>query len=295
MQELKKRVAVSKTEGVDAQIFYLTQEIKKYKDENGWDLMDLKKEVVNCHLETLSAAAEYPSEVEKDIFVLHNIDIQSMLNSSLSEEVDNMINRKIYNKMATLGDQAYEETWTNWERKFNKWFDYKPKIKITTPNELAIRIIAQSKKILSKNRVRPADFIIIGSGLYETIANMDSFIYSSDKSTRTSQFEYIGNIADKISVIINRELDYPNLGILMGADTLNANEGIYLIEGDSSTENIAYNKPETLETIKKVKFFKRIGVVSTNNANLNYFFFNLTKEKHNILTHLISLVWKKLK
>ncbi len=292
MREIRNLVSVNSTDLPVAQIFYLSPGVSQ--DMDGYGTVSLKKEVLNCMLETYSASAKYTREQEQDMTMLHNIDVGALMRSTLSNEVNNSIDLKIHQKILDLATESYKDSFSKWDRRFNKWFKYEPKEFFNTPKEMETKIFLYSNKIVAKNRIRPADFIIIGPAIYESIVELPNFVFNTSEKTQDGLFEYMGNIAGKIKVIMNRTLSYSDLDVIIGCYTLHANEGVHLVLGEEKTDSIDTLAPDLFPE-KILRTSLRAAVVNTPKAKLNYHLLKFTPEKHNIFTYLISKIWKRSK
>jgi hypothetical protein len=105
-----------------------------------------------------------------------------------------------------------------------------------------------------------------------------------------------GTYRNNLDILINPNLKWTDKRIVIGRDTLNSNEGVYLVEHSEGPQFTRIGRVDDrlipmTETILRVRY----GLVHTPNAAKNYITITCTEKKHNIITHIMDKYFKKKK
>ena len=298
MKEIKKRIFSKKLENPFAEITYLTM-VDEGKDEQGFGQMSIKPVRKTEKLETYRVKTKVSKEAVLDMEKLHglnSINHQEMIKSVLENESSMMQQKLIRDMIAFAGEQSYKETYTKFQMFCHNWFGYVPKIRIKTEDKIFYKIISLSNLIATRSRRGPADYIIVSPGMGARIMDLPQFVHNDPNQPNldmgTGNIYQSGNLANRISVLIDPNAAYNDNRIILGSNIKEAEEGIYH----------AYMEPtfETFEAVPTLEMpyittvlSQRMALIPTDNAHLRYLTFEITDKPHNIITHLINKIFKK--
>lgn len=287
-RNIRDLVCCLNTQNSNGTLTYLLPEVGEMRD--GYREISLKAMTKYFSIPTYRITSKMPKELVMDIEALHGVNTLEMLKNVMQNEAEQGVQKKVISKIQELGWFSFKNSWTPFQNKMNKWFEYIPKVNYKTPQDLCYKIILESRKIADKSRLRPADFVIVSSQVLSVIQESTLFEFIEDRFISTNPLiRQAGVIAGNISVFVDPLKRWDDPEILIGAKT-NENElGIYLVEGESAIEEITRAsvelKPETVYILNT-----RMDVIDTMKASDKYTAFEVTNKPHNILTHL----WKKL-
>jgi hypothetical protein len=297
MKEIKSRIFSKKTDLPICELTYLSL-VDEFKDKNDINQIDLKLVRKTAHLETYRVNTKVSKEQMSDIQKLHGmgvIDTTSMFRSALENESAMMQHKLIREIISFAGEQNYKESYTKTQMFLHNWFGYTPKVRIKSDDQLFQKIILFYNKIAAKSRRGPADYIIVSGGMANRIMNLSQFVYNDPNQPNLDQgtgFIYSqGNLGGRLSVLIDPNLSYSDMRIIMGSNIKEHDEGIYHVHTDPVFEEF-----ETmLDPVPSVNIVlsQRMALIATDNAHQRYLTFEITEKPHNIITHIINKIFKK--
>jgi hypothetical protein len=297
MKEIKSRIFSKKTDLLICEFTYLTL-VDEGKDEFGTSQIYLQPVRKTAELETYRVNTKVSKEQMEDIQKMHGmgvIDTTSMVKSALENESGMMQQKLIRDIISFAGEQNYKESYTKTQMFLHNWFGYTPKVRVKSDDQLFQKIILFSNKIAAKSRKGPADYIIVSGGMAARIMDLPQFVYNDPNQPNLEQWTgYIysqGNLGGRLSVLIDPNLSYRDMRIIMGSNVKEHDEGIYHVHTDPVFEEF-----ETmLDLVPSVNIVlsQRMALIATDNAHQRYLTFEITEKAHNIITHLINKIFKK--
>jgi hypothetical protein len=297
MKEIKSRIFSKKTDLPICEFTYLTL-VDEGKDEFGTSQIYLQPVRKTAELETYRVNTKVSKEQMEDIQKMHGmgvIDTTSMVKSALENESGMMQQKLIRDIISFAGEQNYKESYTKTQMFLHNWFGYTPKVRVKSDDQLFQKIILFSNKIAAKSRKGPADYIIVSGGMAARIMDLPQFVYNDPNQPNLEQWTgYIysqGNLGGRLSVLIDPNLSYRDMRIIMGSNVKEHDEGIYHVHTDPVFEEF-----ETmLDLVPSVNIVlsQRMALIATDNAHQRYLTFEITEKAHNIITHLINKIFKK--
>ena len=296
MQEIKNRICWSKTDRESGEIYYLASE-ESEKDSKGTGTISLKNLRKQFQLETYIIKSKVSVDQMSEIKTLHSVDPIAMITSVMEEEDKRGQDKLIYNMIKYAGSINEKMGWSKAVFKANLWFGYKPKLRIKKDSNLFDKIISISNLILTKTRKSDADYIIVGPAMGSRIMNLPQFIPNDpnkpDIDRSTGLIHKTGVLANKLSVLINPVLEWNDESIVIGTQTFEGQEGIYQYEMDPEIIQTDEIDSKNLIPQTVLNYKKRMALVATDNAHLKYYTLNTTTRRHNILIHIIRMIFKK--
>lgn len=299
MKEIKSRIFSQKTDLPIVQITYLTI-VDEGKDETGMEQISLQPVRKTVELETYRVNSKVSKEQMMDIEKLHGlgvIDTSTMIKSALENESSMMQEKLIRDMISFAGEQNYKEAYTKTQMFLHNWFGYTPKVRIKSEEQLFQKIVLFSNKIAAKSRRSPANYIIVSGGMAARIMNLPQFVYNDPNQPNLEQGTgYIysqGNLGGRISLLIDPSLAYNDMRIIMGSNVNQNDEGIYHVHTDPVFEVFETLENMGMNTVINNVLSQRSALIATDNAHHRYLTFEITDKPHNIITHLISKIFKK--
>lgn len=232
-------------------------------------------------------------EQARDIQGLHGINVSDMLKSTLINEMEQMVEKKIREKMKESAERCRKDGWSKFQLWANKWFGYSPKVRWSKPDELASLLLDRANRILTETRMGGTPFVLVSPGAAVCLEDSPRFTFFEDSgSNRLSGGNYeAGILAERIKVLVDPYMRFNDHEILMGikSDT-KISARIFMVESP---------EPEFMESVDELRrstttiLRKRFGIESIESKN--YTFIDLAEQgkKHNLFTHLISKIFKK--
>lgn len=298
MKEIKKRIISRKAETAVVEIFYLTPEISG-KNEDGFDELKLASKRKVISLETFQVQSKISKEQIVDLSQLHGIqfDFQEMIKSTLENESEMQTEKLIKDIMRYAGQQHFKMSFSKIQSLLNEWFSFVPKKRIRDESDIIKFLILYSNLIASDSRLGPANYVIVSAEMGARIMDRPQFVFNDPNQPQLDQgsgFVYrVGQIGTSLEVLIDPNLPYTDMTVLLGKNGQETSEAIYYVymEPEALTTEIVDEKtllPYILTIIRK-----RMAVHPTENAHLQYLCFEFTDKPHNIFTHLWDKLFKK--
>lgn len=183
------------------------------------------------------------------------IDINSMTQSVLDNEVSQNLNKDLYERYRTLGERSKDILYTKWQKKLLKYFK---NLKITNYIEdnpigsriAIIKILRGSNTIATRSRRGPAKFLVCSSGIASIIQDSPGFVFNNTGSVVPGgNVQKVGEIAG-ISVFVNPHLKFNDGLVTLGRKTMENDPGVHFVF--KNPEYSSAVSPETLETINRL-------------------------------------------
>ncbi len=183
------------------------------------------------------------------------IDINSMTQSVLDNEVSQNLNQDLYERYRTLGERSKDILYTKWQKKLLKYFK---NLKITNYIEdnpigsriAIIKILRGSNTIATRSRRGPAKFLVCSSGIASIIQDSPGFVFNNTGSVVPGgNVQKVGEIAG-ISVFVNPHLKFNDGLVTLGGKTMENDPGVHFVF--KNPEYSSAVSPETLETINRL-------------------------------------------
>lgn len=299
MSEIKKHIAVSQVESDHGTLSYLTSEQPETKTRETTEIgIALRNKHVN--LETYQAKSEISQEQIRDLNSFHGINAIEMVESALANESRISQEKQIYKKLKLLGYESNRKLWTKFQLFANKWTGYIPMVNVLEAGSLIRRITLLSNIIATTSRMGPAKFIIISPGLLHHFVNENGFTpedHDSLMDINAGSIYKCGTYRDNLEILINPTLKWTDKRVVIGRDTVNPNEGVYLLEHSEGPQYTRMDRVNygSLVPMTETILRTRYGLVHTPNASKNYITITCTEKKHNIITHIMEKYFKRKK
>lgn len=180
------------------------------------------------------------------------VDINSMTQSVLDNEVSQMINKDLYERYRTLGERSKDSLYTKWQKKLLKYFK---NLKITdyiedNPNGTRVaiaKILRASNKIAVRSRRGPARFLVCSSGIASIIQDSAGFTFNNGGSViHGGNIHPVGEIAG-ISIFVNPYLKFNDGLVTLGRKTMDNDPGVY-----SAFKNPEYSSSVSIDTTETI-------------------------------------------
>jgi hypothetical protein len=227
-------------------------------------------------LQRFQVKSTYPSEVIGDLKKYQGIDADSLLESTLDNEMNQMMLKKLYEKYNDLGEITRTSQFTKWQKFILKIFK-----KITFTNyikedrngseKLYNMIVIEANKIASRTRIKPGDFIVCSSLIGSLLQDHPGFSWepSGDNKMTILNSEvvsYIGKIGGRIDVFVNANLRFNDGCVIVGRRTNTHESGVYFVH--QPTEKIKLVDINPMEN--KIGVSKRFAFVDTHGAEKSF-------------------------
>jgi hypothetical protein len=299
MSEIRKHIAVSQVESGNGILTYLTTELSATPNDDGFPEIEISTRNKNVQLERHQVKSEISQEQITDLGA-HGINAIEMVESALSNELIMSQEKQIYKKIKLLGYESNRKLWTKLQLFANKWTGYIPMTDASESGSLIRNIRLLSNIIATSSRMGPARFVIISPGLLHHFANENGFNaveHDSSMGISTGCIYKCGTYWDNLDILVNPSLRWTDKRVVIGRDTLNSNEGVYLVEHSEGPQYTRIDRVDhgSLVPMTETILSLRYGLVHTPNASKNYITITCTEKKHNIITHIIDKYFKKKK
>jgi hypothetical protein len=265
--------------------------------------MGLKAITKFIELETYQASSSMGREQLQDIRALHGIDAQEMLNSVLTNEMEQTLSKKITSTLYELGEKSMLAERTKFQRWANKWFGYEPKEYlgvIDTPDFIRLltaKILKKSNLIAVRCRRGPANFILTGPQIGAML--MDSHIFQMEPLNAgnglyntNAQPYYTGSFGG-MDVYVDPYMKWNDKRILLGRKTNDPSQpGVIYAKGkDVNTAMIIDENSMAPKTILRWK----AAVVAYGSAEKAFHMIQISEKEHNLFTHILDRIKIKFK
>ena len=183
------------------------------------------------------------------------VDINSMTQSVLYNEVSQMINKDLYERYRTLGERSKDSLYTKWQKTLLKYFK---NLKITnyieenpTGSRIGIaKILRASNMIAVRSRRGSAKFLVCSSGIASIIQDSAAFTFNNSGSVIPGgNIHQVGEIAG-ISIFVNPHLKFNDGLVTIGRKTMDNDPGVYSAFKDPVYSSVV--SQDTFETINKL-------------------------------------------
>jgi hypothetical protein len=299
MSEIRKHIAVLQVESGNGILTYLTTELSATPNDDGFPEIEISTRNKNVQLERHQVKSEISQEQITDLGA-HGINAIEMVESALSNELIMSQEKQIYKKIKLLGYESNRKLWTKLQLFANKWTGYIPMTDASESGSLIRNIRLLSNIIAASSRMGPARFVIISPGLLHHFANENGFNaveHDSSMGISTGCIYKCGTYGDNLDILVNPSLRWTDKRVVIGRDTLNSDEGVYLVEHSEGPQYTRIDRVDhgSLVPMTETILSLRYGLVHTPNASKNYITITCTEKKHNIITHIIDKYFKKKK
>ena len=305
--ELRNLITCIETPQPQGQVFYLEPVVLKESqsmwteegipfaspNNSSYSEIGLTSNSLVISTETYQVKSTLPLEIAKGLQELHGVNVSDMLKSTLSNEMEQMVEKKILEKMKESAERCRKDGWSKFQLWANKWFGYSPKKEWSSPDELVSQIVARSNKILSETRMGGTPFIIVSSGVRVSLEDSKYFQYYDEPQIKNTAgaINQIGILAGRIKVLVDPYLRFNDLRILVGIRPgTDTSSRIFMIENPEPIFAETVNE-STMETV--LILGKRFGIKSVESKNYTFIEIAEQGKKHNLFTHLISKIFKK--
>lgn len=299
MSEIRKHIAVLQVESGTGTLTYLTTELSATLNDDGFPEIGITTRNKHVQLERYQVKSEISQEQINDLGAAHGINAIEMVESALSNELIMSQEKQIYKKIKLLGYESNRKLWTKLQLFANKWTGYIPMTDASESGSLIRNIRLLSNIIATSSRMGPARFVIISPGLLHHFANENGFNvveHDSSMGINTGCIYKCGTYGDNLDILVNPSLGWTDKRVVIGRDTLNSNEGVYLVEHSEGPQYTRIGRVnDVLVPMTETILSLRYGLVHTPNASKNYITITCTEKKHNILIHIIDKYFKKKK
>ena len=243
--------------------------------------------------ETYQVKSNFSLAMAKDIQELHGVNASDMLKSTLINEMEQTVEKKILEEMRGSAEGSRKDGWSKFQMWTNKWFGYSPKIEWTDPNHIVSDLIFTSNKMLAETRMGGIPFVIVSSGIRSCLEGSQYFTYLENTKLNNSGIFEAGILMGRIKVLVNPYMEFDNFEILMGIkpDT-NTSARIFMIENPEPIFVETVDE-STMEAV--LNLGRRFGIKSVGSKNYAYIELADRGKKHNLFTHLVSKLFNLIK
>jgi hypothetical protein len=298
--ELRNLITCIETDQPQGMISYLDAEIKSESpnvwaggmpstDSSTYSEIGIASKSLVISAESYQVRSTFSLEMAKDLQELHGVNVSDMLKSTLINEMEQTVEKKILEKMKESAEEIRKEGWSKFQLWANKWFGYSPKIVWASTDQLVSQIMSRSNKILSETRTGGTPFIIVSPAVASILGDSQSFYFSNERHVNnTGSIYQFGILGNRIIVLINPNFGFSDLEVLMGIKPESSTSSrIFMIE---NPESIFDERADVSGMGKAFSLQRRFGFKSVESKN--YTFFEITKQgkNHNFLTHILSKI-----
>jgi hypothetical protein len=244
-------------------LFYLDG--KMGADEDGYGTFELETKQKTYQLESYRVSSTLSRGLSSNLNSLHGIDVNEMMASTLENEAKSenqkLLLSRYYNlSEITRNNELRKSRWNRFllrfisESYFSFHFEYY--------DEIIKKILLKSNFIGNKTRRGNADFIVCPPKYSTYIMESPNFVYRQTKEvSEPGHIDFIGTIADKIQVFVDRNSEYTENRIIIGKRTKSTEPGVYFIQGDKSTEEFTDTSGD-----KKITLMYRQAIINMDGA-----------------------------
>lgn len=288
MKEIRKRIFSIKTDSPVNKIRYLALDVEE-------TVKPVKIKLINktkyATLETFRINSKVPKSIIADLNYLHGVSAIDLIKSSLESECNILIEKNIVDIMRFAGEENNKLSFTKFQSLLNNWTKYTPKKRIKTDQDIPLILLKESRIIQGKTRRGPVNYIIVSAGLAARIQQTPQFTPNDPNQPQLEQntglIYKIGKIGHILEILVDPKIEFSNMQVIMGANTMEKSEGLYMFYKDPV---IYKNDSQIGDEHESLTLEQRMSLTVTDNAHLNYLTFEFTDKPHNIFTHL----WNKI-
>ena len=305
--ELKKYIGHFETPNPTGVISYLEPEIvsEKPTEETPWGSgpsfssyseIGLRLKSLLIQAEPHRISSQTNSEVIRDLKALHGVDATSMFRTTLENEMEMTIEKKILEAVEGEADRNWKSGWTKFQTLANKWFGYEPKMVWNSVGDIARRISLLGNKMRTENRIGGVTFVIVNSRIGAEIQNSQEFIYSDDLARGINNSAGIypaGNLLD-VKVLVNPRWSFYDDKILVGLrPPSKTNARIFMVENPEDEFESITAATDPFQTEVRNVLTRRFGIKTVPSSNYITLKTAGRGKRHNLFTHLLSKIFKK--
>jgi hypothetical protein len=241
-----------------------------------------------------SSTATLTKEQIDDILRFHSIDAGEMTQSTLANEDEQYVSKRIIEKMWNMGHTSYLNSFTPFQKWANKWFGYVPLQLVKSDVDLVRVINLHANRIAVKSRRGPGNFIVVPFETGSILQDQPNFEHEplAGGIVAGGVCYKIGHLNGRIEVFVDPFMKYDAKSFIIGKTTQNNDPGLYYVTRDT------VEKLETAlhDPIGSVKYshvrWDWLGKIGSN-ASDHFFTVRYSDKKHNLWKHLISKYIKK--
>jgi hypothetical protein len=238
-------------------------------------------------LEPRSVTAILNDEQVKDLAALE-INAVEMLKSTLQNDDDQRVTKRIIEKLYNLGISSNVKSYTKFHKWANKWFGYVP-LQLIRNDEDLIRVIhLHSNRIAVKSRRGPGNFIIVPCEIGARLQDSPNFVFEPMTGITTGgTCNKIGTLNGRIEVFVDPFMKYNERKFIVGKTTNSNDPGVYYVTRDEVYE-LEVKLQDTANSTKYAHVrHECLGAVGKNVAD-HFYTVRFSEKKHNLVKHLIS-------
>jgi hypothetical protein len=267
-------------------LFYLDG--KMGTDEDGYGTFELETKQKVYQLESYSVSSTLSRELSSDLNSLHGIDVNEMMISTLENEaVANnqklLLSKYYFLSEITRNNELRKSRWNRFLLRFISESHFC--FHFENYNDMIKKILFKSNYIGHRTRRGNADFIICPPKYATYIMESPNFVYRETREvSEPGGIDFIGTIADKIQVFVDRNTDYSDNRILLGKRTKESELGVYFIQGDKSTEEFTDTMGD-----KKITLTYRQAIISPEGSEISFDVIRVSDSKRPFWKKLLSI------
>ena len=226
-------------------------------------------------LETLSVEVQGYSEI-------HNpyIDVSATSASVALNDLKQTVSKKLMGIYQTCGNETRENTLTKKQKFFRKIFKNLEfpvfvEHEFDTPESLRkiiAKLLLYSNLVAIKSRRGPANFIVVNGALGSLLQDNPSFVFTELNQAITTTMPalpYAIGMLGGFKVFVDPYKRFDDFSFLIGRRTSKQDPGVYLIEGDTSFDEIRVVNGDMKTVLKK-----RMALVKTDESANAAFYSN---------------------
>ena len=256
--------------------------------------LSLKINQKHLELEAHTSTAQLTKEQVDDILRFHSINAGEMTQSTLINEDELHVSKRIVEQMWNMGHTSYLNSFTPFQKWANKWFGYAPLQLVKSDADLVRVINLHANRIAVKSRRGPGNFIVVPMEIGSILQDQPNFVYQplAGGLVKGGVCYKIGQLGDRIEVFVDPFMKYDAKSFIIGKTTRENDPGLYYVTRDKVDQfETALNDP--LGSIKyshvRWDWLGKIG----HNASDHFYTVRYSDKKHNLWKHLISKYIKR--
>ena len=303
---LKDYIGYFETPNSTGQISYLDPEIvsEKPSEETTWGSgpssssyseIGIRLKSLFIQTEPHRISSQTNSELIRDL-ALHGVDATSMFRSTLENEMEMMIEKKILEAVEGEADRNWKSGWTKFQTLANRWFGYEPKMVWNSVGDIARRISLLVNKMKAESRTGGGAFVIVNSRIGAEIQNSQEFIYSDDLARGVNNSSGIypaGNLLG-VKVLVNPRWSFYDDKILVGLRPPSKTSArIFMVENPEDEFESITAATDSFQTEVRNVLTRRFGIKTVPSSNYITLKTAGREKRHNLFTHLLSKIFKK--
>ena len=254
----------------------------------------LKINQKHLELEAHTSTAQLTKEQVDDILRFHSINAAEMTQSTLINEDEQHVSKRIVEKMWNMGHTSYLNSFTPFQKWANKWFGYKPLQLVKSDTDLVRVINLHANRIAVKSRRGPGNFIVVPMEIGAIMQDQPNFVYQplAGGIVKGGVCYKIGQLNDRIEVFVDPFMKYDAKSFIIGKTTRENDPGLYYVTRDKVDQfETVLNDPLGSTKYSHVRW-DWLGSIGSNAAD-HFYTVRLSDKKHNLWKHLISKYIKR--